>query len=227
MLGSNKFFHTLISTFWGAWQFIGPLICSSTLIGYLILNDITSLPVSLVDLIIYFLVSAIVMGLALMPTTLTAALWGFYLPWYTFPFLVAGYLLGALIGYYISLNIEDRWLYDFINKKHKRKRVFEKLRRRGFRTVVAVRLSPILPFAVMNFVMAAAGVHIKKFFYGSLVGMLPRTLLAYLTGASAASIYSIIESKKPLPVETAVWLILFLISTLWIGVMIRRAVKNA
>ncbi|MCX2743623.1 VTT domain-containing protein [Mangrovivirga sp. M17] len=226
MLGSRTFIRNLISTFWGAWQFVGPLICSSTLLGYLIMNDITSIPVGLLDTTIYFFIAAIVMGLALLPTTLTAAIWGYYLPWFTFPFLIAAYMLAALIGYYISINIEDRWLYTIINKNSKRRRVFETLRRKGLKTVIAVRISPVLPFAVMNLLMAAAAVHIKKFFYGSLIGMMPRTALAFLTGASASSIYAIIESKKPLPVETAVWIILFFISTIWIGWMIRKAVKN-
>ncbi|QCK16277.1 TVP38/TMEM64 family protein [Mangrovivirga cuniculi] len=226
MLGTRTFIRNVISTFWGAWQFVGPLICSSTLLGYLVVNNVTSVPAGLLETTIYFFIAAIVMGLALLPTTLTAAIWGFYLPWHTFPFLIAAYMLGALIGYLISLNIEDRWLYTIINKNSKRRRVFETLRRKSLKTVIAVRLSPVLPFAVMNLLMAASAVHIKRFMYGSLIGMLPRTVLAFLTGASASSIYSIIESKKPLPVETAVWITLFFISTIWIGLMIRKAIKN-
>jgi uncharacterized membrane protein YdjX (TVP38/TMEM64 family) len=58
--------------------------------------------------------------------------------------------------------------------------VSERLGRRGFAAGVAVRLVPIAPFAVVNMIAGSSHIRFRDFQLGSMIGMVPGTVLAAL-----------------------------------------------
>lgn len=73
--------------------------------------------------------------------------------------------------------------------------------RRSFSVITLLRLSPLMPFAGTNLLMAATGAPLLPYALGSLVGLAPRVIAVALLGAGLASL-EMSASAHPL----ALWL---------------------
>ena len=71
------------------------------------------------------LVSIMLMGLALMPTTLIAGISGFIFGWQVFPWLVLGYTLATLLGYGWGKKLSGNSLELILDKYPKAKTMLE------------------------------------------------------------------------------------------------------
>lgn len=139
------------------------------------------------DHILLTLSLALLVGLAFLPTTLTALASGFFLGWDVFPHLIIAYLLANALGYTLG-----KWLNaDFRNLLYVRhpslKEEIERRIEQPAGLVFFVRISPVIPFAISNFLFASLGIPLKQIIRYGLPGMLPRTLLAFATGKAAKS----------------------------------------
>lgn len=170
----------------------------------------------------------VVCGLALMPTNVIGIIGGFA---FGFDFGLV-LLMTAIVGAaYISYLIHRRVVGDkvpVITEKHPKARaIYQALTGQGFvRTtliILLIRLSIIMPFALTNFILAAAKVPPSTFLVGTLLGMLPRSGAVVLTGAGL--------SELVLDPSPNVWLIgsaiaATLISIIFISIVSRRALEK-
>lgn len=83
--------------------------------------------------------------------------------------------------------------------------------------IVFSRISPIGTFVLMNIVFAVSRVSFTKYFWGTMIGMTPRTLLAVLAGLSAQSIYDFISTNKLLSLENPIGLTSAILAVLAFG----------
>lgn len=137
--------------------------------------------------ILLTLTLALLVGLAFLPTTLTAMASGFFWGWTVFPHLVIAYLLANVLGYALGkwLNADFRTL---LYARHPSlKEEIEQRIAHPAGLVFFVRISPVIPFAISNFLFASLGIPLRKIIQFGLPGMLPRTLLAFATGKAAKS----------------------------------------
>ncbi len=137
--------------------------------------------------ILLTLTLALLVGLAFLPTTLTAMASGFFWGWTVFPHLVIAYLLANVLGYALGkwLNADFRTL---LYARHPSlKEGIEQRIAHPAGLVFFVRISPVIPFAISNFLFASLGISLKQIIRYGLPGMLPRTLLAFATGKAAKS----------------------------------------
>lgn len=90
-------------------------------------------------------------------------------------------------------------LRNFITKLAKRYpkfRAFDKaIGREGFKFVFLLRLSPLLPFALSNYLYGLTSVRFRDYVLGSWLGMLPGTI-AYVSGGAAVSALTDISASK-------------------------------
>lgn len=77
----------------------------------------------------------------------------------------------------------------------------------GLRMVLLLRLSPILPFNVMNYVFSLTQVRTRDFVVGSWIGMLPGTALYVYLGSSVSTAASLLSGDAPAetPARTALF----------------------
>jgi uncharacterized membrane protein YdjX (TVP38/TMEM64 family) len=165
------------------------------------------------------------LALALVPASLAAALAGaLFGPAGLLP-AAAAYLLAA----WAAREAVRRPLRDAVQGAIARSpaaAAFQaELTRADFRLVVLSRLSPTLPFAFWNVLLALAPVPGRTYLAGSLLGMLPRTAAAVLVGAAAGPV---IESLGDAPGRLAGpggwWLpAVGLLATAWLAVAVARA----
>ena len=97
-------------------------------------------------------------------------------------------LLGFLLMRPLAAGRTARLLADHPRAAAVHGALFRQGPRRTFGLIALVRLSPVMPFAATNLVMAAAGVRLPVFLAGSLVGLAPRVVLVAVAGAGLAEL---------------------------------------
>jgi uncharacterized membrane protein YdjX (TVP38/TMEM64 family) len=163
--------------------------------------------------VLLVLALTLLVGLALLPTTFTALASGFFWGWTVFPHLVIAYLLANVLGYSLG-----KWLNaDFRTILYARhpslQEEIEKRIEQQAGLVFFVRISPLIPFAISNFLFASLGIPLSKIIRFGLPGMLPRTILAFASGMAAQSFLDAQASLK----DPQDWLILglLLVGSIW------------
>ncbi len=136
---------------------------------------------------------ALVCGLALMPTNVIGLIGGF-----AFGFgpglalLMVAIVVAAFISYLIHRRIVGDKVPDIAGQHPKAEAIYQALTEHGFaRTtliILLIRLSIIMPFALTNFILAAAKVRPSTFLVGTFVGMLPRSGAMALAGAGLSEL---------------------------------------
>jgi uncharacterized membrane protein YdjX (TVP38/TMEM64 family) len=96
--------------------------------------------------------------------------------------------LAAVLGYFLSLMLVGGRLQVAIAARPRAAAVHQALVHAGvLRTmtlIALVRLSPVMPFACTNLLLAASGVRFAPFMVGSVVGLFPRIAAVAVAGAA-------------------------------------------
>ena len=145
--------------------------------------------------LVYLVSVTLLMGFALMPTTLLAVLSGFFFGMEAFPLLFLGYNFAAVLGYAWGKRLGGESLYLILDKYPKAKNMIESKRNRIGELVFFGRLSPVLPFAISNLIFSLLHVGLKKLLIFGSIGMLPRTIITFWAGTLGSDIYGAINQE--------------------------------
>ena len=177
---------------------------------------------------LYLLGVLIFCGLAILTTNIIGVIAG-----WAFSFdlgiavLITGVVGAALISFFIHSRIVGDRLPQVFEKHPKAKAIYEALvgqsARRTTLIIFLIRMSPAMPFALTNFLMASARVPVKSFIVGTFFGMLPRSSAVVFVGSGLSEL----SFDNP---ENS-WLLLFgivatIISVIVIGNISRRALEH-
>lgn len=177
---------------------------------------------------LYLLGVLVFCGLALLPTNVIGVLGG-----WAFSFnlgiavLITGVVGAATISFLIHTRIVGDKLPQVFESHPKAKAIYEALVGQSvWRTtliIFLIRMSPAMPFALTNFLMASARVPLKSFVVGTFFGMLPRSSAVVFVGSGL--------SELTLNTGQNSWLLIFgivatVISVIIIGNMSRRALER-
>ena len=128
-------------------------------------------------------------------------------------------ILGFLIGRYLARGIVERNL----GGKNSPLRVIDNaIQQDGFRVVFLIRLSPIHPFAVFNYLFGLTSVTLRDYSFASFFALLPATIMEVYSGAALSSIEDISRGDKSvvssvlLGVGMLVTVAVSIIITLWV-----------
>jgi uncharacterized membrane protein YdjX (TVP38/TMEM64 family) len=104
---------------------------------------------------------------------------------------VAGFMGGAIIGYVVTIAAGGEGFRAWLDANPKAKAIREAFLGSGqgrmLGTIIVLRFPPASPFALMNLVLASAGATLLPYTIGTLIGMTPRTAIAAVIAATAAS----------------------------------------
>ena len=98
-----------------------------------------------------------------------------------FLLVYSGALLGATLAFVIGRALGREAIERFTGARVAR--VDEVLRRRGLATLIVVRLLPILPFSVINYMAGLTAVRPRDYAIGTMVGIVPGTIAYVAVGA--------------------------------------------
>ncbi len=206
---------------------IVPLVVSSTLAYQLYRHQDLFQHLTLWQMLLYFLIVSFTMSVALTPTTFVALVSGFYLGWQGFPGIVVSYGIAALVGYSLARLIDHGKMMSFLNRFDKARTLMQELRAQSWSLIILSRISPVLPFALMNFVLSLLQVNRTRFFLASIVGMLPRTLFFFWIGTQANDIINLLQNPDSSGSGQLLMIALIIISIGGLYYVFDRAMKKA
>jgi phospholipase D1/2 len=90
-------------------------------------------------------------------------------------YVLTGATLGGMVSYGIGNYLGHDGLQRFAGERINR--ISRRLAERGLLSVIIIRLLPIAPFAIVNMIAGASHLRLRDFIPGTLIGMLPGTLI--------------------------------------------------
>jgi uncharacterized membrane protein YdjX (TVP38/TMEM64 family) len=145
--------------------------------------------------LIFYAVTSFTMAFAMTPTTFIALLSGYFLGWSSLPGVCISYLLASYIGYQAASYIDNGKFMQTISEKKGVKEWLDRLKSNQWSIIVLARLSPILPFAIMNVVLSIVKTDLVKFIICSFIGMFPRTAMTIWVGTQASAFRNLMEEN--------------------------------
>ena len=142
-------------------------------------------------------------------------------------FVLVGATLGAMGAFLIARYVARDWVAQRVQRDARFTAIDRAIAEQGRRVVFLLRLSPVIPFNVLNYALGLTQVRALDFLVAS-VGMIPGTLLYVYTGSLASVVVGASSSVTPArgPAFYAV-LGLGLAATAAVTVLITRTAKKA
>jgi len=97
----------------------------------------------------------------------------------------------------------------------------------GFKTVMLLRLSPLLPFSLLNYGLGLSRVRLRDFVVGSFVGMLPGTVLYVYVGSLFVNVTELSNGSPTLGASGRWFYWVGLVATLLVTWLVTRAARAA
>ncbi|WP_281645104.1 VTT domain-containing protein [Parendozoicomonas sp. Alg238-R29] len=201
-----------------------PLLFSSMLGSWLLLNvdQVSNLmPEYGIWLV---LASCLTMAIGLTPTTFVALASGFFLGEQGAAVLVFAYILASGFGYGLGRVLDGGHFMKSLLAFPVAEKIANDLREKPVAMLVLVRLSPALPFCLMNLMLAALRVNFGTYLLAGAAGMLPRTLLSLWIGNQSRDLVELLQSGGG-QTETIVVLVGSVLTVALLVWMVMRRVK--
>lgn len=138
-----------------------------------------------------------------------------------------GAVLGSTAAFLVARYLARPLVVRRLGPDPRFRRIDEAVGARGVRLVLLLRLSPVLPFNVLNYALGATRVRLRDYLLGA-VGMLPGTVLYVWTGKLAGDVASAAAGAAA-PRGPGYWTMLGLglAATAAVTVMVTRMARRA
>jgi len=98
-----------------------------------------------------------------------------------------GATIGATAAFLIGRYLARKWVKKRIERSPKLKALDEAVAKEGRKIVGLTRLSPVLPFSLLNYAFGITQVRLKDYFFLTYIGIIPGTVLYVYLGSLAGS----------------------------------------
>lgn len=142
-------------------------------------------------------------------------------------YVLVGATLGALGAFLIARYLARDWVAARVQKDPRFAAIDSAIAEQGRRVVFLLRLSPVIPFSVLNYALGLTKVRMIDFLIAS-VGMIPGTLLYVYSGKLASVVVGATSAAAP-PRGAAFYAVLGLglAATLAVTILVTRLAKKA
>jgi uncharacterized membrane protein YdjX (TVP38/TMEM64 family) len=132
--------------------------------------------------------------------------------------------LGATCAFLVGRYVARSWIAHKIEGDRRFQAIDEAVGREGWKIVGLTRLSPVLPFVLLNYGFGITKVSLRDYVVASWIGMMPVTVMYVYLGSVAGSLAGGERSRTP-----AEWFLygLGLIATIAVAVLITRIARRA
>lgn len=144
-----------------------------------------------------------------------------------------GGAVGQALSFLLARYLLRDWVESFVQSKWKRwKYIDAALENDGWKLVLIMRLSPIIPYNLLNIAMATTSMHFWSFAFVSAIGIVFECAVFCYIGTMADNITSIVSGQAE-KTKAIQWVLLGLsivmciIGALFVSIMVRRAIKKA
>lgn len=175
-----------------------------------------------------FVAGYTVVTVAVMPafllTLAAGALWGF---WFGLLLAMSGAVSGATCAFLGARGVLRRYVQRYVNRHPRMIAIDRAVEQEGARLVFLLRLSPAVPFVLLNYVLGVSRIRLRDHFIG-LCGMVP-TAAMYVYAGKVAGDLTALATGAATPKGAAYYFLLSLglVATIVATVLVTRAAKRA
>jgi uncharacterized membrane protein YdjX (TVP38/TMEM64 family) len=171
----------------------------------------------------YTLVTVAVMP-AFLLTLAAGALWGF---WFGLLLTMAGALSGSTCAFLGARSVFRGIVQRYVDRHPRLAAIDRAVEQEGARLVLLLRLSPVVPYVLLNYVLGVSGIRLRDHFIG-LCGMVP-TAAMYVYAGKVAGDLTALAAGTATPKGTAYYAMLTfgIVATVAATVLVTRAAKRA
>jgi uncharacterized membrane protein YdjX (TVP38/TMEM64 family) len=206
---------------------IFPFFVSSSLVVLAIKYDQAIRHFNFAAWCLFYFCTCFTMALAMTHTTFIALLSGYFLGLKSIPFVIVSYFIASFIGYFLAKKIDQGKFMSSLQGIPGVAKIAGNLKKKEVSVIILARISPALPFAMMNMLLSYLGADFKKFIWAGFAGMLPRTILFIWIGSQGDNIRDILQNSSDQKMVKLSFILLLLISVLGLFYLVMRAVKNS
>jgi uncharacterized membrane protein YdjX (TVP38/TMEM64 family) len=171
-----------------------------------------------------YTVAAVFMLPAFLLTLAAGALWGFSLG---VVYAMTGAAVGASCAFLTARHVVRRFVEQYVNRHPMLAAIDRAVESEGARLVLLLRLSPAVPYVLLNYVLGISRLRFRDHAIG-LIGMIP-TASMYVYAGKVAGDLAVLATGAAAPKGTAYYLLLTsgLAATIVATVLVTRAAKRA
>ena len=157
-------------------------------------------------------------------TFAAGALWGVRLG---VLFVMLGASLGAVAAFLCGRYLVRGLVQNYVDRHPRLAAIDRAVESEGLRLVLLLRLSPVVPFILLNYVLGVSRLRLRDF-VGGLIGMLPTVAMYVYTGMVAGDIASLAAGDtRPRGASYYVMVSMGLVTTILATVLVARAAARS
>jgi len=136
-------------------------------------------------------------------------------------------VLAATTAFLLGRTVLRGWIQKKIARSPKTRALDRAIGRNSFKLILLLRLSPLVPFNLLNYVLGLSDVPLGRYVAASFIGMLPGTWLYLYLGSLATTAAELSNASREGRVQRIVLTVAGLVATVLAIVFITRAAKRA
>jgi uncharacterized membrane protein YdjX (TVP38/TMEM64 family) len=138
-----------------------------------------------------------------------------------------GSTAGAAAAFIVGRSIARDWIERRLAGRPKMAAIARAVETEGFKIVLLTRLSPILPFNLLNYAFALTAVPFRKYVLASWIGMLPGTIMYVYLGSAANSLAAILSGDQARSAGQQILFVIGLAATVAATIIVTRTARRA
>ena len=178
--------------------------------------------------VVIFFAAYVVSTVAVLPgSILTLALGFAYGPVWGLAIASPASVTGATCAFLLGRTLLRDWAAKKVGGSARARAIEAAVQREGFKLVLLLRLSPLVPFNLLNYVLSLTSVRPGTYVLASFVGMLPGTLLYVYLGSLAPAAAELSSAAQGGGAARTTLYIIGLLATVAVVVVGTRAARRA
>ncbi len=140
-------------------------------------------------------------------------------------------LAAATVAFLLGRTVARGWVQRRVAAHPRFRAIDEAVGTGGFKLVLLLRLSPLLPFTLLNYALGLTRVSLGDYVLGSALGMIPGAFLYLYLGSLVTSASQLLSGERPSAgllgtALAAVGLLATAVVTIWISRLARRSLAR-
>jgi len=135
--------------------------------------------------------------------------------------------LGAFVAFLLGRTVARGWVAARVQENARFGAIDRAVGREGLKIVLLTRLSPIFPFNLLNYAFGVTGVSARDYVVGSLIGMLPGTLMYVYLGSLITNVSELAAGRASGGDAQQLFYFAGLAATVGVSIYVTRIARRA
>jgi uncharacterized membrane protein YdjX (TVP38/TMEM64 family) len=178
--------------------------------------------------VLIFMTAYVISAVALVPGSLLTMAAGFaYGPIGGLLMASPASVLAATVAFVLGRTVLREWVRQKIAASPRGLALDRAISKNSFKLILLLRLSPLVPFNLLNYALGLSGVGVGRYVVASFIGMLPGTWLYVYLGSLATAAAGLTEADRRGGPQRVTLIVAGLAATVSVIVLVTRAARRA